>query len=192
MKKKRGCIRPVLFIILAVFLLYFLVGEGRITLLKMAYPVKYQEVVEKCSEEYNLDRFLVYSVINVESRFNEKAVSRVGAKGLMQLMDKTAQECNKRENFGYNIPDDLFNPETNIRIGCSYLRKLIDTHKDLTLAVTAYNAGTGNVKKWLSDNELSDGEGGLADIPYPETKRYVDKVFRNYNMYSKIYKEGSV
>ena len=86
MKKKRGCIRPFLFIILAVALLYFLAGEGRAALLKMAYPVKYQEFVDKYSEEYNLDKFLVYSVINVESRFDKDAVSRVGAKGLMQLM----------------------------------------------------------------------------------------------------------
>lgn len=192
MKKKRGCIRPFLFIILAVALLYFLAGEGRAALLKMAFPVKYQEFVDKYSEEYNLDKFLVYSVINVESRFDKDAVSRVGAKGLMQLMEKTASECNKRENFGYNIPDDLFEPDTNIRIGCSYLRSLIDEHKDLKLAVTAYNAGTGNVKKWLGDEKLSDGEGGIENIPYPETEKYVKKVFKNYEMYSKIYKEDSI
>ncbi len=162
------------------------------TILKKIYPVEYQEYVEKYADEYGLDKYLVYSVINVESAFNENAISHADAKGLMQLMDKTAAECNKREGFGYNIPDELFNPEVNIRIGCSYLRSLIDTYNDVSLAVTAYNGGTGNVKKWLEDETLIDGKGGLRDIPYAETKKYVKKVFKNYDMYTKIYKENSV
>lgn len=195
MKRKRGCtgcIRPVLFILLAAFLLYFAAGNGRKSIMKKLYPTEYQQFVEKYSDEYNLDKYLVYSVIKVESGFNPNAVSAVGAKGLMQLMDKTAEECSRRAGFGYNIPDDLYDPEKNIRMGCCYLRTLMDTYGDMTLVITAYNGGTGNVRKWLGDENFADGEGGLAEIPYEETKNYVDKVLKAYDVYQKLYKQDSI
>ncbi len=191
MKKRRGCLRPVLFVLIAVFLLYFLAGDGKEIILKKVYPVKYQEYVEKAAEEYGLDRYLVYSVIKVESNFDPAAISNAGAKGLMQLMDKTAAECNTKGKFGYNIPDDLYEPEKNIKLGCFYLSYLMNTYEDMELAVTAYNGGTGNVKKWLKDDNLSDGEGGLSHIPYSETKMYVEKVKRTYDMYNKLYKQDN-
>ncbi len=191
MKKRRGCLRPVLFILVAVFLLYFLVGDGREVILKRIYPVKYQEFVESFADEYGLDRYLVYSVIKVESNFNSDAISNAGAKGLMQLMDKTAAECNAKGEFGYNIPEDLYEPEKNIRLGCYYLSSLMDTYNNMELAVTAYNGGTGNVNKWLKNESLSDGEGGLSDIPYSETKRYVEKVTKTYELYNRLYKQDN-
>ena len=60
---------------------------------------------------------------------------------------------------------------------------------DISLAVTAYNGGTGNVGRWLSDSELSDGDGGLLDIPFAETKGYVDKVIASYEKYKEIYEK---
>ncbi len=191
MKKRRGCLRPVLFILLAVFLLYFLVGDGKEIILKKIYPVEYQKFVERFADEYGLDRYLVYSVIKVESNFNPDAISNAGAKGLMQLMDKTAAECNVKGEFGYNIPEDLYEPEKNIRLGCYYLSSLMDTYNNMELAVTAYNGGTGNVNKWLKNESLSDGEGGLSDIPYSETKRYVEKVTKTYEIYNRLYKQDN-
>lgn len=189
MKRKRsGCMKPILFVLLALFLLYFTVGEGKTVILKKIYPIKYQETVERYAEEYSIDRYLVYAVIKVESNFDTDAVSSAGAKGLMQLMDKTAEECNEKGDFGYDIPAALYVPEYNICIGCYYLSYLLEKYEDLELAVTAYNGGTGNVNKWLSDAELSDGEGGLSDIPYSETKNYVKKVIKTYEAYNKLYK----
>lgn len=190
MRRGKGCLRTVLLIVLTVLLLYFSVGEGKTVILKQIYPIKYQEMVEKWADEYSLDRYLVYAVIKVESGFDEKAQSHAGAKGLMQLMDKTAEECNLKENFGYIIPDDLFVPEKNIRMGCSYLRRLMDTYGDIGVAAAAYNAGTGNVQKWLKDDDLSDGNGGLADIPYKETEKYVKKIMKAYEHYTELYKQG--
>ena len=192
MKRRKGCLRPVLIILFTVLLLYFTVGEGKTAIMQQIYPVKFQDYVEKWADEYLLDRYLVYSVIKIESGFDPDAESHAGAKGLMQLMDKTAEECNTKEGFGYNIPDDLFEPEKNIRVGCSYLRKLMDTYENMELAITAYNAGTGNVKKWLQNEELSDGEGGLVSIPYEETDKYVDKVMKAYRIYTRLYKENSL
>ncbi len=191
MKRKRGCIlRPIMFVLLAVAALYFTVGEGRTAVLKKIYPIKYQEYVESCAQKYSLDKNLVYAVIKIESNFDETAVSHVGAKGLMQLMNVTAEDCNKKANFGYTIPDDLFVPERNIRLGCYYISQLMSIYGNMELAITAYNGGTGNVSKWLEDSELADGEGGLKKIPYEETRKYVKKVFKAFEMYNKIYKTG--
>lgn len=188
-RKKRSFFRFVLLCAITVFLLLFMVDEGRETLLKNIYPIKYEEQVEKYSARFGLDKYLVYSVIRTESKFNEKAESDAGAKGLMQLMEDTAAECNKKGKFDYNIPEDIFEPDVNISLGCFYLKQLIDYYDgDITLAITAYNGGSGNVGKWLSDDNLSDGDGGLLDIPFEETKGYVDKVLKSYNQYTKIYK----
>lgn len=186
--KKFGCIRFLFFILLALFLLYFTVGEGKTVIMKKIYPIKYQQYVEKYAEEYSLDKNLVYAVIKVESNFNKDAVSVAGAKGLMQLMDDTAKDCSDKADFDYNIPSDLFVPERNIRIGCYYLSRLRDAYKDTELAVIAYNGGTGNLQKWLSDIEYSDGKGGLTKIPYKETRRYVKKVFDAFEKYNRLYK----
>ena len=170
MKKMFGCIRYIFLILIAIMLLYFCVGEGKTVLMKQLYPVKYQEYVEKYALEYSLDKNLVYAVIKVESGFDKTAVSVADAKGLMQLMDTTANECNEKGGFGYSIPNDLFDEEKNIRMGCYYIKRLIDEYGDAQTALAAYNGGTGNVKKWLNDPELSDGEGGLRKIPYKETE----------------------
>jgi len=191
LKRKTGCMSYIMAVFFAALLLYFTVGAGKTEIARMIYPVKYQEYVENSAEEYALDKYLVYAVIKTESNFDPAVTSRADAKGMMQLMDGTAAECNNKEGFGYNLPDDLFDAEKNIRMGCSYLRRLLDTYGNIELAVAAYNAGTGNVKKWLSDEKLSDGQGGLADIPYEETDKYVKKVLRTYEIYTKLYKENS-
>lgn len=189
MKKRRGgCIKPIIFVLLAVFLLHFTLGEGKTVILKKIYPIRYQVPVEKYAEEYSLDKYLVYAVIKVESNFDENAVSAAGAKGLMQLMDKTAEDCNQKAGFDYSVSEDIYTPECNIRLGCYYLRQLMDTYENMELAIIAYNGGTGNVNKWLKDEKLSDGEGGLSDIPYSETKEYVEKVTKVYKIYNDLYK----
>ncbi|MBR5155554.1 MAG: lytic transglycosylase domain-containing protein [Clostridia bacterium] len=186
--KRRGCFRPFLIVLLALAVLYFTVGEGKTTIMKKVYPIKYQEYVERYAEEYALDKNLVYSIIKVESNFKEDAVSVAGAKGLMQLMDKTAEDCSNKAEFGYTIPDDLYVPECNIRLGCYYISQLMAIYENMELAVTAYNGGAGNVNKWLNDAELSDGKGGLSQIPYKETREYVKKVFNTFDIYNRLYK----
>ncbi len=188
MKKRFGCIRFVFLILIALTLLYFCIGNGKTIIMKKIYPVKYQQYVEEYSKEYSLDKNLVYAVIKVESSFDESAVSIAGAKGLMQLMDNTARECNTKGDFGYSIPEDLFEAERNIRMGCYYIRHLIDVYGNAEMALAAYNGGIGNVKKWLNDSEFADGKGGLKKIPYKETEKYVKKVIRTFDIYNRLYK----
>ena len=153
-------------------------------ILKYIYPKKYSEYVEFYAKEYNLDENLVYSVIKAESKFKEDAVSRRGAKGLMQIGDSTRDWA--IEELEMNNAD-IFNPQDNIRIGCWYLNKLYKEFGSLDLVIAAYNGGSGNVKKWLVDEEYSKDGESLHTIPFKETATYVEKVKHNYEMYEKIY-----
>lgn len=191
-RRGHGCLRILLLGAITLFILLFALDAGRNALLKFLYPVKYSEIVEEKAEEYGLDKYLVYAVIRTESKFKEDAISDAGAKGLMQLMDETAAECNEKGGFGFDIEKEIYDPKINITLGCYYLSKLIKTYEgDISLAITAYNGGTGNVGKWLKDDKLSDGDGGLIDIPFEETKGYVDKVLASYEKYKEIYTEGA-
>ncbi len=174
-------------LIIALAVVWFFFYGGKKVLLKHFYPKNYEEYVHKYAKEYDLDEYLVYAVIQTESHFDENAVSDAGAIGLMQIMEETAAECNEKENFGYNIPKDLKKPEVNIRLGCYYLSRLMKIFDDEELALTAYNGGIGNVKKWLDDDNFSNGDGGLEITPYKETNDYVKKVLKSYQRYREIY-----
>ena len=135
-----------------------------------------------------LDENLVYSVIKVESKFRKDAVSHKGAKGLMQISDITREWAKEEMNLG---DIDIFDPKTNIKIGCWYLNKLYKEFGRLDLVIAAYNGGSGNVNKWLSDYSYSKDGKSLDLIPFEETSMYVKKVTKNYKMYNKLYsKEG--
>ena len=153
------------------------------------YPRKYSVYVEKYADEYNLDENLVYSIIKAESKFDEKALSRRGAKGLMQIADITRDWAIEELELSDDI--DIYDPETNIRIGCWYLNTLYKEFGKTDLVIAAYNGGSGNVKKWLSDEEYSKDGENLHVIPFSETDSYLAKVKKNYEQYNKLYsKEG--
>ena len=158
---------------------------GRIK--NLIYPRKYSMYVDKYADEYNLDENLVYSIIKAESKFNEKAISRRGAKGLMQIADITKDWA--IEELELNDDIDIYDPETNIRIGCWYLNTLYKEFGKTDLVIAAYNGGSGNVKKWLSDKAYSDDGENLRRIPFVETDKYLIKVNKNYEQYKKLYSE---
>lgn len=151
------------------------------------YPRKYSIYVEKYAEEYNLDENLVYSIIKAESKFNKDALSRRGAKGLMQIADITRDWA--IEELELNDDIDIYDPETNIRIGCWYLNTLYKEFGKTDLVIAAYNGGSGNVKKWLADTEYSKDGENLHSIPFTETDAYLSKVKKNYEQYEKLYTE---
>ncbi len=155
---------------------------------KYVYAYKYEEYINKYSEMYDLDPLLVLSVMKTESKFNEKAESKKGAKGLMQIMDETGTWAAEEVGIEYFRTNLLFSPEINIQLGCWYLDNLLDQFEDLSLALAAYNAGSGNVTKWLEDPQYSKTGEELDHIPFPETKKYVDKVITNYNIYKYLYR----
>lgn len=183
MTKKSIIILSVIIILGAVISL----ESGKIE--KIFYPKKYSEYVEKYASEYNIDENLVYSIIKAESKFNEKALSRRGAKGLMQIADITRDWAIEELELSDDI--DIYDPETNIRIGCWYLNTLYKEFGKTELVITAYNGGSGNVSKWLLDGEYSKDGENLHNIPFSETERYTIKVNRYYKKYTELYsKEG--
>ncbi|MGL5714935.1 MAG: lytic transglycosylase domain-containing protein [Paraclostridium sp.] len=156
------------------------------TLLKITHPRFYKEYVETYSKEFGVDKSLVYSVIKTESKFNKNAISRKEAKGLMQISEIT-QKWAEEELELTNI--DIYDAKTNIRIGCWYISKLFNEFGDLDLVVAAYNGGSGNVSKWLKDEEYSKDGSKLHNIPFNETKNYLKKVKESYKIYKVLYGE---
>ena len=149
-------------ILLILFSILFVESKG---IKKLIYPKKYSFYVEKYSNEYDIDENLVYSVMKAESKFEKDVVSQKGAKGLMQISDITRNWAIEELDLG-NI--DIFDPETNIKIGCWYLNKLYKQFGDLDLVIAAYNGGSGNVRQWLNNDDYSEN-GRLLNIPFPET-----------------------
>ena len=149
--------------------------------LRVKYPIKYkQEIIEQANLN-QLNVFLVFSLIKVESNFKEDAISNKGAKGLMQITESTAKYIAQmlKEEQG-----DLLSAKTNIKYGCYYLRYLIKRFKSERTAIIAYNAGEGNVQNWLNEKALSSDGKSLDKIPFEETRAYVERV----TLYAKIYK----
>lgn len=151
---------------------------------RVLHPTGYDEYVYEYSEMYNVDPNLVFAVIKAESNFNPEAESDVGALGLMQIMPETFEWLQTYKNGEVTMDSTyLYDPEVNIEYGCIFLQFLLDKYSCEETAVAAYNAGFGAVDGWLVDENYSyDGET-LYDIPYPETKSYVEKVMLAKNYY---------
>ena len=148
-----------------------------------SYQVRFSQEIIMESTEQGLDKNLVYAIIKTESGFDEKAVSSVGAKGLMQILPSTASWVCSKINIEYS-EDILFNPQINIKIGCYYLKYLIDLFdNNIENAICSYNAGQNAVLSWLADKRYSDDGENLKEIPYKETKNYLKKVKFNKFIY---------
>lgn len=152
----------------------------------LLFPVKERKFLEEICNKYNLELSLVLSVINIESGWDEKAVSHSGAMGLMQVMPTTAKEVAEKLSLSDFTEEDLYDANTNIEIGCFYLRYLLDTFgDDEKLALCAYNAGPNKVREWQTNDEYWDGKD-LVKIPYKETAKYIKKAKLNKKIYNFI------
>lgn len=147
----------------------------------ICFPLKYKQTILLFSNKYGLESALVFAIVKAESDFDDRAVSNVGAKGLMQIMDKTAVYVADINNININKKDYLFDVNINIEIGCAYLKYLFDKFDNLDCVICAYNAGEGRVVEWLSKKVISLND--FSKIPYKETKDYYNKVMFNYSNY---------
>lgn len=155
------------------------------SVLKHLFPRSYHDIMDEYCNKYNVDINLASAVAKAESNFNENSVSSAGAKGIMQLTDSTFDFC--RENAVIS-DSDIFDPDTNIHAGVWYLSYLATKYNGNTENIlAAYNAGMGNVDRWLEDKRYSSDGKTLSDIPFPETERYVEKVNRYKAIYSIFY-----
>jgi len=195
-KKKKGCLYGFFNGISIIFCLTFIVASfvylfNTELIYKNRYPLLHNEIIEEYCAIYDVDKYLVHSIIRTESFYDENAVSQKGAMGLMQIMPETGRWIAEKLNLENFSDEDLFDCEKNIMMGVwyiSYLSERFDGNLNNTIA--AYNAGPTNVSKWLSEKNLSSDGKNLIDIPFEETKKYSEKVSSAYDMYLRIYEEA--
>ncbi|HRS21989.1 MAG TPA: lytic transglycosylase domain-containing protein [Clostridia bacterium] len=157
-------------------------------LLKLLYPIEHKEIIIKYGQMHKVDPLLLAALIKTESNFEPRAESRKGAKGLMQITPSTGEWIAKTIGVNDYNEDMLFDPETNIMLGSWYIEHLTNYYKgSFELVFAAYNGGRGNVDKWLKDKNLSSDGITLDTIPFSETKNYLEKLRKNYNIYKMIY-----
>jgi len=154
------------------------------------HPLEYAGLVTQYALAQDLDPALVAAVILCESSFNPQAESRLGARGLMQLMEDTAEWVAHKldeDNATYSF-DLLYDAETNIRFGAWYLGYLSRRFGgDATKIICAYHAGQGNVDAWLKNPEYSSDGVTLDVIPMQDTAAYASRVLRARDVYRKYY-----
>jgi soluble lytic murein transglycosylase len=155
---------------------------------KLKYPLAYEKEIQKYSEKYRLDPFLVAGLIRQESGYNVKALSSSNAMGLMQIIPPTGKYIAEQVNFKGFSPNLLYEPEINIAFGTWYLTYLLDRFNgNIFKAVAGYNAGPGAIERWWKDFEHLDADEIVENIPFRETRNYVKLVLRNWNVYRRIY-----
>ncbi len=154
----------------------------------MVFPRPYWEQVQHYAEDAGIDPYWALAIMREESLFDPQAVSSANAMGLMQLMPATAKDVASWKNIDLRIPDDVFNPHINARLGTSYLGHLASRFEDeLILTAGSYNAGPGNMGKWLKRIRFHSLDEFVEDIPFEETRNYVKRVYRTYQLYKQLY-----
>lgn len=167
------------FLALGLLVLPFLLKAPE-TVKKLTHPLRYEATIREASDRYGLEPAFVAGVIYTESRFDPEARSHQGAYGLMQLLPQTANFISNRSG----IAGDYRNPRVNVRLGTwylSYLEGRYDGHERLMLA--AYNSGEGRVNSWIAE----EGFDIEQDIPYEETRSYVESVLEAREVYTELY-----
>jgi len=185
---RRGARRAVWAVAIVLAVVLAVLAGGYAAARARLFPRRYREAVGEAADEFGLDRLLVAAVVHHESRFRPEARSSAGARGLMQLMPATAEEvAGKLEaadklGAGGTLGLDgyteamLDEPRVNLRLGCAYLKELLERFDgDERVALAAYNAGRGNVARWLEEAG-GDVERMLGEEAFPETRRYVRDV----------------
>jgi soluble lytic murein transglycosylase len=150
---------------------------------EVTLPLRHDDIIRQQAADKQLDPSLIAAVIYAESRFRD-ATSHAGARGLMQITPQTADEIARRSGGTRFEQGDLAEPQINISYGSWYLRWLLGHYGgNELLAIAAYNAGTGNVDKWIA----ADPGLEVEEIPFPETRNYVGKVLEARRDYQQTY-----
>jgi soluble lytic murein transglycosylase len=148
--------------------------------MRTMYPLRYEAIIRQASEENDLGPTFVAGVIYTESRFRPDAESQSGAYGLMQLLPESARFIQRKSG----IKGDYRDPEVNIRLGTWFLGYLEHRYNgDERHMLAAYNSGEGSVDAWTSDKDFDIAK----DIPYKETREYVDKALQAQKTYQELY-----
>jgi soluble lytic murein transglycosylase len=154
---------------------------------ELTLPLRHEDIIRQQATEKDLDPALIAAVIYQESKFRDRT-SSAGAKGLMQLLPGTAEFIAHKSGGTRFELQDLGTPQINIAYGSWYLRYLIERYNgNKVLAVAAYNAGEDNVDRWVEKAGGPERFDATRDIPFPETRAYVQGVFSKRDAYAKHY-----
>lgn len=180
-------IKPV--ILALIIIVMIVIGAISINkqMIKFLYPKKYNQYVSRYAEENNVEENLIYAIIKAESNFDPDAISTSKAQGLMQLMYSTAEEVAQKEEIQLT-EENIFEPEINIKLGTKYIAELLEKYQCLEVALAAYNAGSGNVDKWIKNGIIKADGSDIENIPFKETNTYVRKILRDYKIYKQLEK----
>jgi len=152
----------------------------------LRFPMPYRQQVMQHAEARELDPALIYGVMRRESLFDPLARSSVGALGLMQLMPSTARRVAKSLGMKRPRKSGILRVENNIRFGTHYLRTVMNRFdNNVALAAAAYNAGPGNVKRWLPKNSTMSADLWVETVPFKETRNYVQAVLAYSTVFDK-------
>ena len=155
---------------------------------ELVFPLPWWLLVEAEAERRGLDPYLVAALIRQESAFQPRAVSRAGARGLMQLLPSTARLVARKMGRPRPSRTRLFDPQTNVELGTQYLSQVLQRYDGrLEAALASYNAGPGRVDAWLARGEYRDPAEFIESIPFTETRNYVKAVLRNVAVYRRLY-----
>lgn len=163
---------------------------------KMLYPIHYRDHIEFYASEYQIDPLLVASIIRTESNYRPTHVSPKGALGLMQIMPQTAEWIIEQTGFKNMTVEDLLKEEINLQLGSWYIAWLYRSFQftdvsldenELAVLTAAYNAGPGNVEKWVREGIWDGTSTSLSMIPFGETRHYIQRVSYYYNKYDSYY-----
>ncbi|RXH56443.1 transglycosylase SLT domain-containing protein [Granulicella sibirica] len=155
---------------------------------RLLFPQPYWSDLVADSQRNGLDPHLVASLIRQESEFNAGAISPANAYGLMQLLPSVGKAAAKKNGLRGFDARQLFNPSTNLLLGTTNLREVLDRFGgQAEYALAAYNAGDTPVRRWLSTNDYKDVAEYVESIPYSETREYVQAILRNREMYRALY-----
>ena len=154
---------------------------------EITLPLRHEDIIRQQAREKGLDPALIASVIYEESKFRDQT-SHAGARGLMQITPETARFIARDSGGTAFTQRDLATPQINISYGAYYLRYLMRRyHGDTELAVAAYNAGETNVDRWVRRAGGPDAFDRTDDIPFPETRHYVEGVLKHQEDYRDHY-----
>ncbi|MCU7851947.1 MAG: transglycosylase SLT domain-containing protein [Candidatus Thiodiazotropha sp. (ex Monitilora ramsayi)] len=144
--------------------------------LELRFPLAHQEAITTLAHGHGIDKAWVYAILRQESAFMTDAKSSVGARGLMQLMPKTAKAVASELSESIQFPEDLYLPEVNIKLGTSYLNKIYrQLQENPVLATAAYNAGPWRVQRWLPEKTQA-ADIWIETVPFRETREYLKRV----------------
>ncbi len=153
----------------------------------LTLPLQHEDIIRQQAAQKHLDPALIAAVIYAETKFDART-SRAGAEGLMQLLPQTAEYLARESGASTFTVADLSTPQVNIAYGSYYLRFLIDHYRGQVMpAIAAYNAGATNVDRWVAGAQADSHAFTIEDIPFPETRAYVQRVLHAQAEYRHTY-----